>query len=390
MKIKNGLERLKKKKKFLIAALVVIIAAGGYVVWQQKKGAGNTQTVQLTQARVTRGDIVMGLDSDGSIAFSTVKLGFGVQGKISQIMVNQGDTVEAGSVIAKLDDREYQNQYLAAEAKLKSAQEQKAMSLADSELSIKKAEAELQSLRNDYEEMEAIPNAYSENEIKAAKLNLDNKELEYQNMLNKYEIDKNDDLAQEKLAVTMARENLDKTALYSPISGVVLSLAKKVGESVADNEDVAVIYEGNKIKADTNVIEYDVGQIKVGQKVYVSVEAVPDKKFEGVVSKVDAVPASDTSGLVNYAVEVDITDPGEQLKDGMTCSITFVLKEVKDCLIVPYKAVKVVDGKQYVSVIDANGQTVDKNIKTGFTDGSSVEVLEGLSGNETVVYQNSR
>jgi multidrug efflux pump subunit AcrA (membrane-fusion protein) len=124
----------------------------------------------------------------------------------------------------------------------------------------------------------------------------------------------------------------------------------------------------------------------VGQKVYVTVEAIPDKKFTGEVSKINALPSEDSSGLVNYTVEIKIKDPGTELKDGMTCAVSFVIKEVKDCLIVPYNAVKIVDGKQVVTVVDETGQSVEREIKTGFTDGTSVEVLEGLRENETVVY----
>lgn len=302
----------------------------------------------------------------------------------------EGDEVKKGDVIARLDDRDYQDQYQLALARLQDSQEQDLTSLLDAELKLKTAEAELEKLRDEYTEMEAIPDAYSASELKMKKLELANKEREYENLQKKYELQKARGLNQNELEVKMAKENLEDTILYAPVSGYVLALANKVGESVTDEQDFATIHENNTINAVTKVIEYDIGQIKVGQKVYVTVEAIPEKKFTGEVRKINALPSQDSSGLVNYSVEINIKDPGPELKDGMTCSVSFVIKEVQDCLIVPYNAVKIVNGKQVVTVVDEKGQRVEREIKTGFTDGTSVEVLEGLRVNETVVYQRSR
>ena len=381
--------KLKKRTIWFVAILVIIAAAGtGY--WLKNKNTAVSTEVQYDQAQVTRNDIVVGFDSDGTIDYSKVNLRFGVKGTISEIMVNEGDTVKKGEVIAKLSANDYQDQYQLALAKLKDAQEQQQTSLLDDALNLKNTESALQSLKDEYQEMEAIPDAYAANDIKQKKMDLDNKETEYQNMLKQYNLNKNKELQQDELAVKMAKQDLENTILYAPVSGVVLGLAAKVGESLADDQDFAIVHENNTVKAVTNVIEYDVGQIKVGQKDYVTAEALPDQKFAGAVSKVDSLPAEDSTGLVNYSVEVTLKDPSPELKDGMTCSVSFVLKEVNNCLIVPYKSIKMVNGKQVVTGVDRTGQKVDKQIKAGFTDGNEVEVLDGLNVGETVVYPRSR
>lgn len=375
-----------KNKKIIAIIIVFIVLAAGAGLWFQKKGDSTSAEIQYEQVQVKRDDIVVGFDSDGTIDFAKVNLRFGVKGTIAEILVAEGDEVKKGDVIAKLDDRDYQDQYQLALAKLQEAREQEITSLLDTELKLKTTAAELEQLKDEYMEMEAIPDAYSASELKMKKLELDNKDTEYQNLQQKYELQKAQGLKQNELEVKMAKEDLEDTILYAPVSGIVLDLANKVGESVTDEQDFATIHENNAINAVTQVIEYDIGQIKVGQKVYVTVEAIPDKKFTGEVSKINALPSEDSSGLVNYTVEIKIKDPGTELKDGMTCAVSFVIKEVKDCLIVPYNAVKIVDGKQVVTVVDETGQSVEREIKTGFTDGTSVEVLEGLRENETVVY----
>ncbi|MDO7786660.1 efflux RND transporter periplasmic adaptor subunit [Desulforamulus aquiferis] len=388
--IKNWWKQLKSKKLLLAGVMVTVLVIAGTGVWMQKKSSNDTTEIQYEQARVTRDNIIVGFDSDGNINYSKVNLRFGVKGTISEILVTEGDEVQKGAVIAKLYDRDYQDQYQLALAKLSDSQEQEITNLLDSELRLMNLEAELERQRDLYDEMETIPEAYSANELKLKKLELAGKETEYEHLKRKYEIQKNKSISQDELSVKMALENLEETILYAPVSGTLLSLANKAGERVSDEQDFAVLHENDAVKASTRVIEYDVGQIKVGQKVYVTVEALPDQRFTGQVSKVNSLPVSDSTGLVNYEVEIDILDPSGELKDGMNCSVSFVIKEVTNCLIVPYRAIKIVEGKQVVNVIDENGNTIEKQIKAGFTDGTNVEILEGLNVNETVIYTRSR
>ncbi|AEG59778.1 efflux RND transporter periplasmic adaptor subunit [Desulforamulus ruminis] len=387
---RKRLTRLNSKKGLGLALLSVLILAGGSAWWLQKQGNDKSSEVQYEEVKVQKDDIIVGLDSDGTINFSKVNLRFDVKGTIAEILVAQGDEVEKGQIIAKLDDRDYQDQYQLALVKLQEAEEEEVTSLLDSELGLKQTEAELEELRDQYQEMEAITDAFSANELKMKKKELDSKETEYQNLLQKYELLKSQGLSQNELEAKMAKEDLEDTILYAPVSGIVLDLANKAGESLTDEDDFATIHEENKINALTQVIEYDIGQIKVGQKVYITAEALPDRKFSGEVSKINALPSEDSSGLVNYEVEIRIKDAQSELKDGMTCAVSFVLKEVKNAFILPYQAVKMVNGKQVVTVLEDQGERAERQIKTGFTDGVNVEIIEGLQLNDRVVYEKSR
>lgn len=401
MKIDLGelvLLKLKKRGIIISAVLAVSVIAGAAYWYNQGKTEPNS-AVTYEQTKVRRDNITIGFDSDGVVNYSKVNLRFGVKGSIKEILVKEGSAVQQNTVIARLNDTDYQDQHQLALAKYeeakkqeKDSKEQQMISLLDDELRIKKSESDLLKLKNDYLEMEKIPDAFSPNEITMKKNELAQKEIEHANMLKKFEIAQakylNNDkqLDQNELSVKMAKENLENTILYSPISGTVLKLAKKVGESVTDEQDFAVIHENNEYIAVTKVIEYDVSRIKVGQKVAIRVEALPDSAFAGEVRSVDMLPTSDSSGLVSYEVKILLTNPNRDIRDGMTSRISFIQKQVSNCLIVPYRAVKIVDRKQYVTLLDANGQMVDKEIKAGFTDGTNVEVLEGLAVGDTVVY----
>ena len=379
------------KKKFLFSALLVLVIIGGSLTyWYPRHKTASDDEVPFQSARVSQGNITVGFESDGNISYSKVNLGFGVDGAIAEVLVATGDSVKKGAIIAKLESSDYQDKYQLAMANLTNAQEQKLTDLQDLELKLKNGELELEKLRDSYQEMEALPDAYSANEVKLLKLELDAKETEYQNLKQKYESESNKALTQEELTAKMAWQDLEDTILYAPVSGVILSLSKKVGERVSEDEDFAVIHDNNTVKAKTSVIEYDIGQITLGQKVYVTAEALPDNQFTGHVTHIETLPAEDSSGLVNYEVEIEIADPVSELKDGMTATITFLQKEVSRCLIIPYQAVSMVDGQQIVTVKDQEGNLTTKNIQAGFSDGSSVEVIEGLSPGETVVYRKSR
>lgn len=314
-----------KRKIFILILLVIILAVGtGFFIISKKNDS--REEIQYEQVKVKKGDIVVGLDSDGVVEFSKVNLRFGVKGTIADILVKEGDEVKKGAIIAKLDDQDYQEEYQLAVAKLKDSQEEDLINLLNHELTLEKMKSELEKLKEEYQEMTLIPEAYSASEIKMKKQDVENKEREYQNAVKKHEILVNDyednELNQNELAVKIAQENLNDTILYSPVNGTVLKLAKKIGESLTDEQDFAVIHENNQYKIITKVIEYDISSIKVGQKVNITVEAIPDKKYVGEVSKIDALPTTDSSGLVSYQVEVDIKNPDSELKDGMTCMVT--------------------------------------------------------------------
>ncbi len=380
--------KIGRKKIILMVIIIILLSTGALLAVKPAKEESPTVTYQKVQ--VKKDNIRVGMDTDGVIEFSKVNLRFGVKGTIAEILVKEGAEVQKGEIIAKLDDESYLDQYQLALAKLKDAQEQELTNLLNDELKVQKIKTELEKLKDEYAELETIPDAYSPNELKTKKMEVDNKQLEYNNILkthqilvNNYEND-NQEEDQNEIAVKIARENLDDTILYAPVSGTLINMDKKVGESVTDEQDIAVMHENNQVKATTQVIEYDINQIKLGQLVYITVDALPDAEFTGEVSNIDILPTSE-SGIVSYNVEITVLDASPDLRDGMTCTAAFILKEIKDCFIVPFKAIKVVDSKQLVTIVDNTGNYIDKAIKTGFTDGSSVEVLEGLTVNDTVI-----
>ncbi|MBM7865409.1 efflux RND transporter periplasmic adaptor subunit [Heliobacterium gestii] len=387
------------KRKWLLLLVLAVFIAAGLFAWHKLQNQAKETAAPDEQAKVQRKDIVVGLESDGTINFSKVNLQFTIKGTVKEILVKEGDPIKQGDLIARLDSDDYENQYQLAHAKLQDAQQQikddknsRLNSLLTGEASLMKMQSSLETLKAAYAEMERIPDAFAANDMKTKKRDLEIAQKEYDNQVKALDIareayERSKSLEQEEISLKIAQQNLDNTRLYAPVSGTMLKLQKKVGEAVNDEQDFAVVHENNEVEMNTKVIEYDVGRLKVGQKVNVTVEALPDKKYTGEVTKIDHLPVTgnESSGLVNYAVVIKLQNADSDLKDGMTAKATFVIKEVLNCLVVPYRAVTVHDGKPFVTLLE-QGQKVEREIKTGFTDGTTVEVLDGLRGNETVLY----
>jgi HlyD family secretion protein len=126
---------------------------------------------------------------------------------------------------------------------------------------------------------------------------------------------------------------------------------------------------------DVQVSEVDINNVKLGQPVTLSFDAIQDKPYNGVVSQV--APVGDVvQGVVNFNVTVELTDADENVKPGMTAAVNIVVDQITDTLLVPNRAVRVVDGKQVVYILD-NGQLKAVEIVLGASSDSQSAVVSG-------------
>ena len=149
-----------------------------------------------------------------------------------------------------------------------------------------------------------------------------------------------------------------------------------------------------------DVDEADIGQVKEGQKVIFRVDAFPDEYFEGAVTQVRLEPIV-TSNVVTYEVVIDAPNPDLKLKPGLTASITVLIHEKTDVLMIPLRALsfqpedeheqplkpesgKTAPGMKSVWVQTA-GNLINKNVRLGISDGIYTEVTEGLQAGERVI-----
>lgn len=347
------------REKKILLPLILVIGVALVSMLLAMTNTENKEVVAFEEIRAKKGDLKIDMVSDGVIELNTVSLQFGVSGVLAQILVDEGEKIRQGQIIARLVDSKYKNEVDIANVKLQKA-------LADTE-----------KIKLQYLPMEKIPEAYAQVEIATKKLDLDKS---------------NADIQEAQANLNKAEDNLLDTMVKAPISGTVVQINGKVGEVVSsssnDGSKAFAVVSEEKVKVIAKVLELDIGEVTVGQKAEVVIEAFPDEKLVGSVSKVAYLPTTDSNGIVAYEVTIELIKPFKNLRDGMTCTVSFVLKEVKDVVVLPNKTVKMVEGKQVVEMLSEKGDKVQIEVKTGFTDGINVEIKEGLQpGDKVLLYK---
>lgn len=313
-------------------------------------------------AEVDRNDVVSIITANGTVnPLTTVGVGAQLSGTVDKIYADYNAVVKKGDPLAEID-----------QAPLKT---------------------ELKRVEADYKKAEADFNI-------ANSLYKANKELYEKRLIPKEEFDSSESkysaslaaAEQSKVALDIAKENLDNTVIRSPIDGVVLSRSINAGENVtADGKPLFVISDAlAEMQIDTAVSEADIGKVTSGQKAYFKVEAYPNEKFEGIVSQVRNEPIINNN-VVTYNVVVQTPNKGMKLKPGMTADVKIVVADKKDVLRVPTAALRFIppssaeiknkldelSDKSYVWTPLNGGQIEALPVRPGVSDDMYTEITEG-------------
>ncbi len=201
---------------------------------------------------------------------------------------------------------------------------------------------------------------------------------------------KENDVANKQVALEEALEQLQGATILAPFSGVVASVGAKAGEKVTTATAVVTLIDPNVIEVQGTVDEIDVAQVKAGQGVTITLDALSGVSLQGTVATVapTATSASAQSGVVNYAVSISVTNPSQDvgLKAGMTASAAITVQRKENVLLVPTRAVRRTGGRQVVEVM-VDGQTELRVVAVGMSDGQQTEITSGLEEGEAVVVQ---
>lgn len=259
---------------------------------------------------------------------------------------------------------------------LKSEIQQTKENLEAAQFDLESQRLSLETLNNDYERE---CNQQQENQKTQDQLNsitiagLDNAVQNAQDEVNR--------LREE---LTEAQSLLTIPALTAKADGIVTEINYAKGEDVPGGRSIVTIGDNGEKHVTTQVSQEDIGSIEVGQSVEMQFVANPDVTLTGRVSKKSFRPTECGSG-VTYQVTIDFDEDQQDLMEGMTCNVKFILKKVESVLTLANKAITLRDGKQYVTVKLPDGSHEEREIKTGFSDGRVSEVTSGLSEGDTVV-----
>ncbi len=193
-----------------------------------------------------------------------------------------------------------------------------------------------------------------------------------------------DDIAAAKARVAAAQATLDQAKILAPFNGVVTAVEPQPGDIVTAGKTAFRVDDLSHLLVDVQISEVDINSVEVGQPVTLAFDAVQGKSYNGEIAKASGVGDS-ASGAVNFTVTVELTDADEQVKPGMTAAVTIRVKEVKDALLVPNRAVRVVDGQRVVYILK-DGLLTPVTVRLGATSDSMSEVVGGdLQAGDTIV-----
>ena len=375
----------KQRTRYLLsgagALLIATCAVGGYA-WQK-----NGQAAPLgPTVEVRRGTLVETAAASGKIEPNVqVEVKSRASGQVIEVLVNEGDTVESGQLLVRLDPTDAIRQLASAKVarnRVLADLEAARASLAVTELEAKNSEvtatvakksAELGLGSSDAARTADHGTRVAEANVKLRKAQLGAAKAQ---------------LEAAELTVQDAELRLKETSIYAPISGTVLDVAVEKGTlvssaltNVSGGSAVMTLADLADLRIIASVDEAQISRIQEGQRVDISVDTYGDRVFKGEVDRVSPLGV-DTSSIVSFDVEIAVVDESSSLlRSGMSADIEIVTAEQKDALLVPLLAVQSSGRRRFVKL--PSGE--ERNIVTGGTDGTRMVVTEGLAEGDDVL-----
>lgn len=184
-----------------------------------------------------------------------------------------------------------------------------------------------------------------------------------------------DDIAAAEARVAAARATLRLAQITAPFDGTITRVFSKPGDQVSPGTQAFRLDDLSHLLVDVQVSEVDINRIQPNQAVKLIFDAILNKEYNGVVSAVSSVGNISQTG-VDFTVTVELTDADEDVKPGMTAGVNIIVSQLEDVLLVPNRAVRVVEGKRVVYVLRNNFPT-PVEIRLGASSETNSQVLEG-------------
>ena len=190
-------------------------------------------------------------------------------------------------------------------------------------------------------------------------------------------------LSEAKENYQFALEQYKEVSIVSPVNGIVSKRFVDIGDMVAAKTKLFEVTSSNNFKVNLTVAEPDIRKLQVGQKANLNLDACPDRKFTGTITRI--YPEIDPLTR-NGIVELRLDNPCPNTKSGMFVRASFITKTLKNILAVPLYSIVNKADKKLVFVVDENMTAKSVEVKTGFKTKKEVEIIQGLEiGSKVVV-----
>lgn len=408
---------------FIIAAIIIIA-----VVLKKTGVLGSTDAVRVAVDTATERTIVQSVSASGKIYPETeVKIKPDVSGEIIEMPIEEGDSVIKGQLLVRINQSIYNSAVTQAEASMN----QSKSGVNNAQDLVAQAKVQLDRNKSNYDRNKEL---YNKKVI--SKMEFEQVEADYLSAKSNYDGLKanvqgsNFGVTGAAANLSQARENLRRTYITAPTSGIVSQLLVKKGERVVgtaqmDGTQIMTIADLGKMEVRVDVSETDITKVVIGDTTLIEVDAYRNQKFKGIVSKISVSSVQLNSGtatvstdqVTNYTVHILILPESYAsvrlqlgkgrfpFKPGMTAGVEIQTQREKGILAVPINAVttrdwpdslkkkkdaasemSVAEIRQVVFVYDAVSRTVKmRDVKTGIQDNEYIQILSGLKKGDIIV-----
>ena len=427
----------------MIAAVVAVAISStvGYSIFARNRGV-----VAVQAGRVVRQDLTQTVSANGEIKPKKyVNVSSNMMGRIVRLPVKEGDHVREGDLLVQLESIQTEADVRAAEASLDAAQtEVEGMSasirsaeaaVTSSKAEIARAEADLSRAKQNFDRgermskegliaREAYDRSKADYDISAAQLNAAKARLAQAEAQLGQVLKQRDGtalrIAQQRAALTRARDQFSKTTIRSTLDGVITYLPVNEGEIAivgVQNQPGTVlmtIADMSVITAEVKVDETDIVNVKLGQEARIKVDALGDRQLIGHVSEVGNSALTRTGGTTtttqqgaasqeakDFKVVVTLDNPPAELRPGLSATATIVTATRQGVLTVPIQSLTIreFDNDSKSNVLDKSKKKVEKEgvftikngiglfrpVKTGITGTTDIEIADGLAESDEIV-----
>lgn len=401
------------KKKTLIIVGVIIVAVILLLVVGKKSGwfgkTGNFKQVEI--AAISELDITETVSATGKIQPEIeVELSSEVSGEIIELPISEGQVVEKGDLLVKINPDLYQSSLQRSQASYQNIQ----ASLTQSQAGLKQAKSNYDRNKTLFDKG-VISKSEWDRIISEYEMAQASKESAYYNVQSA------------AATVNEAKDNLGRTTIYAPMSGTISKLDAELGERVVGTQQMAgteILRVANlaEMEVEVEVNENDIVKIAIGDSAIVEVDAYLGKEFKGVVTEISNSAADNLTAdqVTNFGVKVKILKQSYQeliegkpenfspFRPGMTATVDIITNKKKNIIGVPISAIvikndttsakKNADEKSKLTsqetaadetfecVFVKNGEEARLQVvKTGIQDDTNIEISEGLKVGDTVI-----
>ncbi len=297
------------KKRTTILIVATLILAAGYLYFS---GSSSTRYAYRTES-ISRGDIEKTVRATGTVTpIQTVKVGSQVSGTIARLFVDFNSVVHKGEIVAVIDSTFLSASVREAEANLQRTKAQ----LNESERSLKRTRELFAKDLVSQADLDAAITTYETSVAQSR---------------------------QTEAALERANVNLRYAVIRAPIDGVVISRDVDVGQTVAASLQAPQLFvianDLSKMQVEASVDEADIGQIAPGQTATFAVDAYPEENFTGTVTQVRLSPLT-VQNVVTYTVIIEVPNPDQKLRPGMTATASILIDRRRDVLRIPAVALR--------------------------------------------------